>query len=174
MDGNACGRLAGEVSGLERSVSGAHQNPPRLRGGEPRSGGGGYPSLRRHEVYSARKLRREMSLPEVLVWQQLKSAKQGFSFRKQHPIGPYVADFYCAASKLIVEIDGQAHSHGNRPEKDMLRDQWMIEKGYFVLRISAQEVMKNIEDVIRSIVAYAASPLHHSSNGPTPRAGEDL
>jgi very-short-patch-repair endonuclease len=159
---------------MERMMSGGHQNPPRLRGGEPRSGGGGYPSLRRREVYSARKLRREMSLPEVLVWQQLKNAKQGFSFRKQHPIGPYVADFYYAGSKLVVEIGGQAHSHGDRPEKDILRDKWMIENGYFMLRFSAQDVLNNMEDVIQSIVAYAASPLHHSSNGPHPRAGEDL
>src|SRR3546814_20854191 len=88
------GKLPG-VDGKER-VGGvmAMANPPRNgEGDRAQRGGGGVPQMRRPEVYAARKLRRELSLPEILIWQRVKSAQTGLKFRKQQPIGPYVADF---------------------------------------------------------------------------------
>ena len=138
------------------------------------NGGGGAGSLRRPAVYAARNLRRAMSLPEALLWQRLRGAPLGLSFRKQHPIDPYVVDFYCSASRLVIEIDGEAHNRGTRPEQDEDRDAFLRERGFHVLRIAAQDVLHDPDGMARSIVEYAGSPLHHAAHGPPPRAGEDL
>jgi very-short-patch-repair endonuclease len=66
-------------------------------------------------LVAARRLRRTMSLPEVLLWTQLRGKPLGIKFRKQHPVGDYVVDFYCAEKQLAVEIDGIAHDMGDRP-----------------------------------------------------------
>ena len=71
---------------------------------------------------TSRALRRTMSLPEVLLWQQLKGKATGRKWRKQHPAGPYSLDFYCDGAKLCVEVDGEAHDRGDRPAKDAARD----------------------------------------------------
>jgi very-short-patch-repair endonuclease len=151
------------------------QNPPRDgEGDRAKRGGGGSPSLRRPEVYEARKARREMSLPEVLLWQRLKGSPQGIAFRKQHPIGTYRADFYCAAAKLVIEVDGIAHEMGDRPQRDAERTAWLEEQGYQIIRIPAADVLRNANDAAQSIVSFAASPLHRPADGPPPLPGEDL
>ena len=71
----------------------------------------------------ARQLRRELSLPEKLLWARLKGAP--VRFRRQHPIGPYVVDFYCASARLAIEVDGFAHEVGNQPARDQLRTDWL-------------------------------------------------
>jgi very-short-patch-repair endonuclease len=116
-----------------------------------------------------------MSLPEVLLWQRFKGAALGVSFRKQHPIGPYRADFYCASARLVVEIDGIAHDMGDRPARDERREQVLMERGYRLLRIPATDVLRDPDAIAAAIVALASSPLHHSpaASGPPPRAGED-
>jgi very-short-patch-repair endonuclease len=117
-----------------------------------------------------------MSLPEVLLWQRLRGAPKGIAFRKQHPIDPYVADFYCSRARLIIEVDGEAHNRGDRPHRDEARILFLRERGYQVLRIAAEEVLKDPDGVAASVVAYAADPLHHRAarGGPPPRPGEDL
>jgi very-short-patch-repair endonuclease len=66
----------------------------------------------------AKKLRRRLSLPEVILWNPIKARKlDGLHFRKQHPVGPYVLDFYCHDLKLAVEVDGEGHSMGDAPER---------------------------------------------------------
>ncbi|UIJ44562.1 endonuclease domain-containing protein [Sphingomonas cannabina] len=114
-----------------------------------------------------------MSLPEVLLWQRLKGAPQGISFRKQHPIGPYRADFYCAAAKLVIEVDGIAHDMGTRPERDIERTNRMTQAGYQILRVAASDVLRDPDEVAQAIVSRAARPLHRPAGGPPPRAGED-
>ena len=121
-----------------------------------------------------------MSLPEVLLWQRLRGSPQGLSFRKQHPIDPYIADFYCSASRLVIEIDGEAHNRGDRPQSDEARTAFLKARGYQLLRIAAEDVLKDPDAIAASVVAYAADPLHHppspaaTADGPPPRAGEDL
>ena len=115
-----------------------------------------------------------MSLPEILLWQRLKGAPQGIRFRKQHPIGPYRADFYCAAAKLVIEVDGMAHDMGDRPQRDALRTATLEAQGYRVLRIAASEILKDADEVAQSIVAYAARPLRQPCGLPPPRAGEEF
>ena len=113
-----------------------------------------------------------MSLPEVLLWQRLKGSPLGISFRKQHPIGACRADFYCAASKLIIEVDGIAHDMGDRPQRDVMRTAALETQGYHVLRIPAAEVLKDADSPAAAVVEYAARPLRRFA--PPPRPGEDL
>jgi very-short-patch-repair endonuclease len=102
-------------------------------------------------VRIARKLRREMTLPEVLLWQALKQSE--VRFRKQHPCGPFVVDFYCAAAKLAIEVEGIVHDMGENPERDEARFEWLERQGYSVLRIPAQDVLKDVNGTAEAIVA---------------------
>jgi very-short-patch-repair endonuclease len=126
-------------------------------------------------VYDARKARRALSLPEVLLWQRLKGSPQGIAFRKQHPIGPYRADFYCAAARLVIEVDGISHDMGDRPDRDVKRTAALEAQGFRVLRVAASEVLRDAGAAADAIVSLAARPLHHqpAAGGPPPRAGED-
>ncbi|MGG8896335.1 endonuclease domain-containing protein, partial [Escherichia coli] len=83
----------------------------------------------RPEVAIARKLRRDLSLPEALLWQRLRGRQAGLKFRRQHPVGPYVVDFYCPAVKTVIEIDGQAHDRADRPDRDAARESFIAENG---------------------------------------------
>jgi very-short-patch-repair endonuclease len=106
----------------------------------------------------ARALRASMSLPEVLLWKALKGRKlQGLHFRKQHPIGPYILDFYCDAEKLAVEIDGSSHGFGDRPRRDDRRDAWLRDQGVATLRLSASLVLRDVDDATRTIMGYLES-----------------
>jgi very-short-patch-repair endonuclease len=113
-----------------------------------------------------------MSLPEVLLWQRLKGSPQGVSFRKQHPIGPYRADFYCAAAKLVVEVDGIARDMGDRPQHDDARTAVLQAQGYHLLRVPAATVLKNADEAAAAVVAYAR-PLRQPpmAAATSPRAG---
>ncbi|MET0370211.1 MAG: endonuclease domain-containing protein [Sphingobium sp.] len=125
-------------------------------------------------MYAARRLRSEMSPPQVLLWQRLRGKGTGLKFRRQHPIGGYVADFYCSALKLVVEVDGEIHNRGDQPHHDVHRDAYMKQNGYQVVRIAASDIMKDADSVADQIALLAASPLHHPAGGPPPRAGEDF
>ena len=105
------------------------------------------------QVRRARKLRKEMSLPEVLLWQELRQRPGGFKFRKQFPSEPYTLDFACLSARLGIEFDGFAHDCGDQPEKDEVRDRILAERGFRMLRIPAVEVLKNMESCVLGIVA---------------------
>jgi very-short-patch-repair endonuclease len=105
----------------------------------------------------AKELRREMSLPEVLLWQRLKTRPNGLKFRKQHDAGKYVLDFYCHEVRLIVEVDGIAHDMGDRPERDEERDLEFTEKGFQVLRVPAVDVLRDPDETAESIAAIGAA-----------------
>jgi len=114
-----------------------------------------------------------MPLPEVMLWQAIRGGKTGAKFRRQHPIGPYIVDFYCRAAGLVVEVDGEAHNRADRPALDRVREQFLEENGYRVLRIAAADILRDLEGAVALIVALVASPLHHASHGPPPRSGEE-
>ncbi|MDP1028083.1 endonuclease domain-containing protein [Sphingomonas sp. KR1UV-12] len=103
----------------------------------------------------ARRLRQDMSLPEIVLWRALQQRPGGFKFRRQHPSGPYIADFYCHESRLIVEVDGEVHGRGDRPLRDDVRDRWFIQRGLTVLRLPAAYVLSNLDGAI-SAIAQAA------------------
>jgi very-short-patch-repair endonuclease len=94
-----------------------------------------------------------MSLPEVLLWQALRQRPDGLKFRRQHPSGPYVADFYCHEAQLVVEIDGEAHGRGNAPARDERRDAWFAQQGLNVLRIPAVAVLNDLDNVLAGVLA---------------------
>jgi very-short-patch-repair endonuclease len=71
----------------------------------------------------ARELRRRMTPPELRLWVALRGrAADGLRFRRQHPLGPYILDFYCDVAKLAVEVDGEGHWLGDQPSRDDRRD----------------------------------------------------
>jgi very-short-patch-repair endonuclease len=105
----------------------------------------------------AKKLRRQMSLPEVLLWQRLRTRPNGLKFRKQHDAGKYVLDFYCHEVRLIVEVDGIAHDMGDRPERDEERDAEFIAKGFQVVRIPASDVLRDPDEIAEAIAALGAA-----------------
>ena len=102
----------------------------------------------------ARQLRQSMTLPEVLLWQQLRGRRlEGLKFCRQHPIGPWILDFFHAATKTAVETDGDwAHSVGNRPDIDSRRDAWLADRGIRVIRIPAQAVLADMGRVLDYIL----------------------
>ena len=106
-----------------------------------------------------------MSLPEIILWRALKARPDGLKFRKQHPAGDYTLDFFCASGLLCVEVDGEAHECGNRPDRDAARDAWIAAQGVRTFRIPAIAVMTNLEGVLQAIVAVAkgADPSDHTS-----------
>ena len=102
---------------------------------------------------NARRLRRGMSLPEVLLWRVLRQRQTGFRFRRQHPLGVWVVDFYCAEAKLAVEIDGISHDLGDRFMRDARRDAWITEQGIEVVRFAASAALEDVVAVAEAIVA---------------------
>jgi very-short-patch-repair endonuclease len=77
-------------------------------------------------------------------------------FRRQHPIGPYVLDFYCAKAHLAVEIDGISHDMADRPERDERRDIWLKKRGVTVVRIPAADLSHGLDETADAIVRMAA------------------
>jgi very-short-patch-repair endonuclease len=108
----------------------------------------------------ARRLRRALSFPEVQLWSRLRQrAPDKPVFRRQHPIGPYVLDFYCAEANLAVEIDGISHDLGDRPQGDSQRDLWLKKHGVTVIRVPARELLSDIEEAADAIVRLASEKL---------------
>ena len=104
----------------------------------------------------ARKLRREMTLPEVLLWRLLRGQPMGIKFRKQHPIQNYVLDFYCAEKRLAIEIDGITHDMGDRPKRDARRDASLQALGIETVRIAAADILRDVESAADAIVRFCA------------------
>ncbi|MES1199592.1 MAG: DUF559 domain-containing protein [Pseudomonadota bacterium] len=105
-------------------------------------------------VERARRLRKEMTPPEVTLWLRLRELKQlGWHFRKQSPECGYVVDFVCRPAKLVVEVDGLHHSGAEQSDHDKDRDAVLAANGYLVLRFWAADVMKETDGVLETIVA---------------------
>jgi very-short-patch-repair endonuclease len=123
-------------------------------------------------VKRARALRRTMTLPEVVLWQVLRDHPGGLRFRRQHPAGAYVLDFYCAAARLAIEVDGEVHGRGNMPERDAVRDAALAKHNIATLRVPARDVLEDPDAVIRQIVSQAGArlPLRQPCGLPPPQA----
>jgi very-short-patch-repair endonuclease len=153
-------------------------NPPRNGEGNRAERGGGGPRLLQtpiRQVKRARRLRAEMSLPEVLLWQVLRKRPGGHKFRRQFPIGQITADFACLEWRLVIEVDGESHNLGDRPARDLARDAILSREGFRVVRIAALDVLKDLDAVHRYIVANCSGvgPLHQPATGPAPRSGRN-
>jgi very-short-patch-repair endonuclease len=111
-------------------------------------------------VRSAQYLRRKLTVPEARLWNRLRTRLPGQPvFRRQHPIGPYVLDFYCAKAHLAIEIDGISHDMGDRPQHDEQRDAWLKKHGVTVMHIPAAELSRNIDEAADAIVRLAMAKL---------------
>ncbi|MFN3537549.1 MAG: endonuclease domain-containing protein [Brevundimonas sp.] len=115
--------------------------------------------------------RRELTPPEARLYVALRGRKlRGLKFRRQHPIGPYILDFYCAAAKLAVEVDGASHLTVEQGAHDERRTSWLDRQDIKVLRIAAADVRDHLVDVLGWIGDAAEArlpdtpgrPLHHA------------
>ena len=154
-------------------------NPPRNGEGDHVKLGGGGPRVLQvpiKQVKRARKLRRQLSLPEVILLKALRRRPSGLKFRSQFPVGEITVDFACLSHRLIVEVDGEGHNRGDQPKRDAARDIFLREEGFCVMRIPARDVLGNLEGVVAGIIARSGEvgPLRQRSALPPPRSGEDL
>lgn len=108
------------------------------------------PNIQCRLVLRARRMRKRPTPSEAILWAHLRRrAILDTRWRRQHPIGFYIADFACLAHKLIVEVDGASHSE----ERDAVRDQFLAREGFRVVRVKAWMVERNIEVVLEVIRA---------------------
>ncbi|MBN1925257.1 MAG: endonuclease domain-containing protein [Prolixibacteraceae bacterium] len=125
----------------------------------------------------AKKLRNNMTLSEVLLWNELKRKKMhGFDFDRQRPIDKYIVDFYCKELMLAIEVDG--NSHDNKYEEDQVRQKRLESLGVHFLRFDDIDVKKDMDNVLREIEKWVLNnrPTISSSeegNEPTPNPSED-
>ena len=109
------------------------------------------------QLSHARQLRRDMTNAEAMLWRALRGSRlNGVKFRRQVPVGPYIADFLCFQRRLIVELDGAPHDGEERKDRDATRDQWLREQGYRVLRFPNDLMLGGGDLVIDAIRAALA------------------
>jgi len=111
---------------------------------------------KRNKITIAKKLRINSTDTEKYLWKYLRGRQfEGIKFRRQHPIGKYVVDFINLEREIIIEVDGGQHLEN---KKDKLRDRWLKEQGYEVLRFWDNEVLTNVEGVLEVIKEKILSP----------------
>jgi very-short-patch-repair endonuclease len=104
-----------------------------------------------------RRLRRDATRAETKLWYLLQRGQmEGLSFRRQHPLGKYIVDFYCSPPKLAIEVDGGQHGEQPHQAHDERRSQWLRSKGVTILRFWNNDVFGNIEGVWEEIARTAA------------------
>jgi very-short-patch-repair endonuclease len=107
----------------------------------------------RTDVRRARRLRKEMTDAEVRLWLHLRAEQMdGYPFRRQVPMGPYVVDFACLKARLVIEVDGGQHAE-EKLDRDRRRTAWLESRGFRVLRFWNHEVLQETEGVLESIRA---------------------
>ncbi|MDB5476339.1 MAG: hypothetical protein JWP49_1850 [Phenylobacterium sp.] len=126
----------------------------------------------------AKALRRNLTEPEVMLWSRLRRRLPDQpAFRNQHPVGPYILDFFCAAAKLAIEIDGATHGEPAAIAYDEARDRWLGRQGIRVVRIPASAVFADLDEVADNVrltalgrLAELAAPstVRSSADGPPP------
>jgi very-short-patch-repair endonuclease len=116
----------------------------------------------------ARDLRQQMTDAERLLWSRLRRRFLEVKFRRQVPLGPYIVDFACMRRKLVIEVDGGHHLENSA---DAVRDRWLAENGFRVLRFWNHEVLLNLDGVLERIAAEVgeASEFEDPLPSPPPR-----
>jgi very-short-patch-repair endonuclease len=105
----------------------------------------------------ARVLRRNLTRPETTLWALLRRKQLShLRFRRQHPFGAYILDFYCPAAKLCVEVDGPVHDDPRQVAHDAARTQWLAAQGISLVRFSAADVEERPAFVLATIARVAA------------------
>ena len=105
-----------------------------------------------------------MTPAEKLLWMHLKSGVNGLKFRRQHPLGNYIADFYCHKIKLIIEADGKIHNVESVKSYDNERKDALASSGYTVIRFSNDQIEKKLDAVLAEIIATVRAELQKLNN----------
>jgi very-short-patch-repair endonuclease len=124
----------------------------------------------------AKTFRRKMTKTEVILWLHLRKLRDiGYNFRRQHPVGPYVADFAIHTGKLIVELDGETHGTEEEIAHDRRRDAYLESKGWRVLRIPNIAIYEDIDHALDVILLHLPLPprSRKARSAPPPQGGED-
>lgn len=125
-----------------------------------------------HLIFAnAKRLRKNMTGAEKVLWMHLKKGINNIKIRRQHPIGLYIADFYCHKLKLIIEVDGSIHNEPEIIEFDEARQKDLEKWGYIILRFTNQQVMEKSDEVIR-IITEKILNLNNLQKQNTPRIAE--
>lgn len=103
------------------------------------------PALRTH----ARELRKNSTLSEILLWQQIRSRKLGVQFHRQVPVHEFILDFFCHELQLAIEVDGNSHHNSEQHERDLYKDYILCQLGIQVLRIDDLDIKFEMESVIQ-------------------------
>jgi very-short-patch-repair endonuclease len=132
------------------------KSSPRIRGTTP-------------EIETAAiELRQKLTPAEKRLWQALRGSKLGgFKFRRQHPVGSFILDFYCPACKLVIELDGAIHNY--QADYDAARTEHLEAYGYTVMRFQNEEVMQELEKVLerifQALITLSPSPSPDTGRG---------
>jgi very-short-patch-repair endonuclease len=124
----------------------------------------------------ARELRQPQTPAETKLWACLRNRQLGdFKFRRQHPIDRFIVDFYCAACRLVIEVDGD--SHAEQVEYDQARTEWLNDRGYRVIRFTNRDVFQQLDAVLEAILEecdrLALDPISPSPS-PSPEGKEQV
>jgi cyclase len=121
-----------------------------------------------HLVFeNAKNLRGNMTAAEMALWIHLRKGIHGLKFRKQHPVGLYIADFYCHKAKLIIEVDGAIHQDELIKANDEIREKDLLNWGYKTIRFTNREVLAHIETVLEKI----STEVNHIINNKASQSG---
>ena len=123
----------------------------------------------------ARALRRRMTLPETILWQRIRRGQLGgLQFRRQHPIGPYILDFFCPARRFAIEIDGAVHASGEQLQHDRHRDDWLARRGIVTVRVATGDILRDESlDNVLLFIEQMAAPSTAFGGPPPPKTGEE-
>ena len=103
---------------------------------------------------AAKRLRVNATTAEILLWRRLKRLEtQGTHFRRQMPVGNFIADFACPAARLIIEVDGSQHGIEDGRARDQKRTQWLESEGYRVIRFWNNDITQNVDSVMEAVYA---------------------
>lgn len=123
----------------------------------------------------ARRFRQSPTEAEELLWKRLKNRQlERLKFKRQHRLGRYIADFYCAELRLVIELEGSIHELAAQQEYDKARSEEIESHGLKVLRIKNEDVLDDIEQVLKIILEHRSSslPSPRPSDTPLPILGE--
>ena len=130
----------------------------------------------RDSVKCARRLRSEMSLPQTMLWRELRKRPGGFKFKREHPAGDYFLDFYVASIQLDIEVDGFAHDSARAVARDQRRSEFLRSQGVATVRVPAQAILDDLGAVVIRVVEICeerrANLAMRRDNPPPPGEGD--
>jgi very-short-patch-repair endonuclease len=123
----------------------------------------------RKTLERARDLRKRMTDAEIILWSRIRPrAWPQFRFRRQHPIGPFIADFVCPLSRTVIEVDGATHGSDSERAYDARRDAYLRARGWNVIRVTNNDVYKFLDDTLYMIGQRTPPPPRRLRGGPSP------